>query len=95
MNDDTTAGAVSASEWRQLRRALTSRLQALVETVNDADSPTERSRIEREIAQLQEQVQSLAVEESVAKFVEDAERYIIMANTLSMDLKRDPDEEIA
>jgi ABC-type phosphate transport system auxiliary subunit len=94
MNEDTE-DQIPAQQWRQLRLALSDRLQSLVEARREAGSDAEREELGKRIEQVKEQVKALTLEENVAQFVEDAERYIIAASTLAEDLRRDPDQEIA
>lgn len=64
-----------ADTWRELRRTLAGRLQAL-QAERDALPAQEarRAALERKIRELQEQVGVLAQEEAVSRFVEDSVR---------------------
>jgi hypothetical protein len=95
MTDESSDHQIPAAEWRQLRLALADRLRSLIEARDGAATESERIQLQVRIDEVKNQVQSLAVEETVAQFVEDAERFIIAANTMSEDLRRDPDEEVA
>ena len=95
MSDESTTEQIPAAQWRHLRFALSDRMRSLAEARDAAKSDKERENLQKQIDELREQIQALAVEEAVAQFVEDAERYVIVSNTLSEELRRDPDEEIA
>ncbi len=92
-SDDEKPIELPAQEWRQLRLALSTRLVSLKAELTDVRIPTERERIQKEIDTLDQQVQKLIVEESVAQFVEDAERYVIAQNAISSELADDSGKE--
>ena len=94
-SEEQPADNVPASEWRNLRLALTERLDSLMAARNAATSDQERADLTKRIDEVKQQVQTLVVEESVAQFVEDSERYVIAASTLNEELNRDPDAEPA
>ncbi len=94
-DDETPTRDIPAAEWRELRAALTERLARLTAERDAATGDAERIFLQRRVDETREQVQTLAVEETVAKFIEDSERYIIAGNSVARELDRDPDEEIA
>jgi hypothetical protein len=91
--DDEKPIELPAQEWRQLRLALGTRLSTLKSELVTVTIETERRRLQREIEVLDQQVQKLIVEESVAQFVEDAERYVIAQSALSTELEDDSGKE--
>jgi hypothetical protein len=93
MTEPSTDREISASEWRLLRIALTERLRSLTDALASASTPAEEVRLRKEIEDLKQKISTLAVEETIAQFVEDAERYVVAVNSLPDDFGRDPDEE--
>ena len=94
-DEDAADSEMSAEEWRALREALTDRVGRLIEERDQSSDDTQRIKLQTRIDEARQQIQALAVEESVAKFTGDSERYIIAAGTITQELSRDPDEEIA
>jgi len=80
-----------AAEWRALRIALMRRLAALQSAAETTVEPAERSKLDREIAALQSQVDTLFIEEVSQQFAEDAVRVTIAMQYL--DEMRDVDSE--
>lgn len=94
-DEDESGGEMTAAEWRALREALTDRVARLVEERDQSSDDASRAKLQTRIDEARRQIQALAVEETVTKFTEDSERYIIAAGTMTQELSRDPDEEIA
>jgi hypothetical protein len=86
---------IPAAQWRHLRLALIDRVKSLVAARDAEPEEVEKLLLQQRIDALKEQVGALAVEESVAQFVEDAARYTAAASALDEELLRDPDSEIA
>ncbi len=70
--DEFTGGAPRASEWRAMRQALSDRLRALRHRREAEPETAAQTALDREIATLARQVQTLETEEVVARFVEDS-----------------------
>ncbi len=85
---------VSAQEWRQLRFALGDRLRSLKEALAETKNPAEQIQLQKRIDEIGEQVKRLRLEEAVAQFVEDSERYVVSASMPDLDLDLDLDEEL-
>jgi hypothetical protein len=94
---DNNAGKqseLSSDQLRALREALTERLRDMRARRDRTLDVLEAAQLQRRIDETKKQVDTLAVEESIQKFVEDAERYTIMQSSISEELSRDPDEEV-
>ena len=70
--DDFTGGAPRAAEWRAMREALADRLRALRKLREAEPDTAAQAMMDREMASLSRQVQTLETEEVVARFVEDS-----------------------
>ena len=79
-----------AGEWRALRLALLRRLEALGAASAEVDSPTEKARIEREMASIRSQVDALLIEEVSQQFAEDSVRVTLARSAIEED---DEDDE--
>jgi len=94
-DDEQPSRNLPAAEWRELRAALTERLGRLILARDEAVDDAERADLQKRVDETRQQVQTLAIEETVAQFVEDSERYIIAGHPMKQELDRDPDAEIA
>ena len=94
-DEDSHDSEMSAAEWRALREALIDRLGRLTEERDQCRDDAQRLKLQTRIDEARQQIKALAVEESVSQFTEDSERYVIAAGTITQELSRDPDEEIA
>ncbi len=70
--DEFTGGAPRAAEWQAMRQALSDRLNALRRSRALETEAEAQGKLDREIAALTRQVQTLETEEVVARFVEDS-----------------------
>ena len=68
--DDFTGGTPRASEWKAMREALADRQRGLRLQLETETDPAQTAAVERQIAAMEKQIETLQTEEVVAKFVE-------------------------
>ncbi len=70
--DDFTGGSPRASEWKALRQALADRQRGLRLQLETETDPAQIIALDRQIAAMERQIETLQTEEVVAKFVEES-----------------------
>jgi len=70
--DDFTGGSPRASEWKALRQALADRQRGLRLQLETETDPAQIIALDRQIAAMARQIETLQTEEVVAEFVEES-----------------------
>ncbi len=75
-------GGMRSEQWRKLVSALVQRRKSYLSDL-DAAEPAERAFIEAKIVEIEGQIQVLAEEENITKFVEDTAKFSYQVHRLS------------